>query len=66
MVTAGMVSIAPTAQAAGEQPVPGHTSLVPPVPRKDRPIVTGGEMWDIEVVGNRSSPGFTSMTNKTG
>lgn len=68
MVTAGMVSIAPTAQAAGEQPVPGHTSLVPPVPRKDRPIVTGGEMWDIEVVGNRVffAGGFTSMTNKTG
>lgn len=68
VVAAGLVSLAPPAHAAGEQPVPGHTSLVPSVPRKDTPKVNGGEIWDIEVVGNRVfvAGGFTSLTNKTG
>ena len=36
----------------GTEP-PGHTSLVPDTPRTDQPEITDGEIWDIEVVGNR-------------
>ena len=36
----------------GTQP-PGHDGLVPDTPRTDQPEITDGEIWDIEVVGNR-------------
>lgn len=32
---------------------PGHNRLVPDIPRTDQPTITSGEIWDIEVVGNR-------------
>jgi PKD repeat protein len=34
-------------------PTPGHSTLVPDTPRTDQPTITDGEIWDIEVVGNR-------------
>jgi hypothetical protein len=46
----GMVT-APPADAA--QPAPGHTGLVPSTPRTNTPRISTGEIWDIEVVGQR-------------
>lgn len=44
-----------TAQAtpSAPNPPPGHTGLVPDTPRTNQPTITSGEIWDIEVVGNR-------------
>ncbi|TWD82634.1 PKD domain-containing protein [Kribbella amoyensis] len=51
-----------TAQPAG----PGHgTRIVPDTPRTNFPLISAGEIWDIEVVGNRVyvAGGFTSLRN---
>ena len=50
------------------QPVPNHNALVPAIPRTDTPRIGNGEIWDIEVVGNRVfiAGSFTSLANKTG
>ena len=50
------------------QPVPDHTGLVPSTPRTNTPRISGGEIWDIEVVGNRVyiAGSFSSIANKTG
>ena len=47
---------------------PNHSALVPDVPRKDTPRIGNGEIWDIEVVGNRVfiAGSFTSLANTTG
>ena len=42
-----------TATAVLPDPPPGHTGLVPDTPRTNQPTITDGEIWDIEVVGNR-------------
>lgn len=42
-----------TATAVPPNPAPGHTGLVPDTPRTNQPTITDGEIWDIEVVGNR-------------
>ncbi|GAA3524914.1 PKD domain-containing protein [Nocardioides daeguensis] len=42
-----------TATAVPPDPAPGHTGLVPDTPRTNQPTITDGEIWDIEVVGNR-------------
>jgi PKD repeat protein len=57
---------APPAEAA--QPVPGHTGLVPSTPRTNTPRISTGEIWDIEVVGQRVfiAGTFTSLQNTTG
>src|SRR4051812_34854945 len=56
-------SAVPAAQA-----VPGHTRLVPDPPRADTPNIPNGEIWDMEVVGNRVfiAGSFTSIKNTTG
>lgn len=47
---------------------PGHTSLMPTTPRTNTPRIGNGEIWDIEVVGNRAfvAGTFSSLTNTTG
>jgi PKD repeat protein len=57
---------APPADAA--QPAPGHTGLVPSTPRTNTPRISTGEIWDIEVVGQRVfiAGTFTSIQNTTG
>lgn len=47
---------------------PGHTSLVPSVPRTDTPKISNGEIWDIEVVGTTAyvAGTFTSLTDTSG
>ena len=54
-------TVTPTAPSSG----PGHTGLVPDVPRTDQPRITNGEIWDIEVVGDRVfiAGTFTSIAN---
>ena len=42
-----------TATTTAVQPGPGHNQLVPDAPRTNQPTITDGEIWDIEVVGNR-------------
>lgn len=42
-----------TATAVPSDPAPGHTALVPDTPRTNQPTITDGEIWDIEVVGQR-------------
>lgn len=42
-----------TATAVLPDPPPGHTRLVPDTPRTNQPTITDGEIWDIEVVGQR-------------
>jgi PKD repeat protein len=62
----GLVAAAPPADAA--QPVPGHTGLVPSTPRTNTPRISTGEIWDIEVVGQRVfiAGTFSSLQNTTG
>ncbi len=52
-----------TATAAPPNPAPGHTTLVPDTPRTDQPTITSGEIWDIEIVGQRVyvAGSFTSI-----
>lgn len=51
----------------GGQPVPGHTRLVPNVPRDNMPRISNGEIWDIEVVPQLNrvfiAGSFTSLAN---
>ena len=65
-MTALGIAVVPHAGAA--QPVPGHTSLVPNVPRKNTPVIGSGEIWDIEVVGSHVyvAGTFTSIQNPGG
>lgn len=51
--------------AVGTQPVPGHSRLVPQIPRTNMPRITAGEIWDLEVVGTKGyiAGGFTSGRN---
>jgi PKD repeat protein len=60
------VAAAPPAGAA--QPAPGHTGLVPGTPRTNTPRISTGEIWDIEVVGQRVfvAGTFSSLQNTTG
>ncbi|TDO47196.1 PKD repeat protein [Kribbella sp. VKM Ac-2527] len=57
-----------TATTTPTLPGPGHTRLVPDIPRTNLPVINDGEIWDIEVVGNRVyiAGGFTSIRNNTG
>ncbi|MDI1461847.1 PKD domain-containing protein [Catellatospora sp. KI3] len=59
------VATAPAASAA--QPKPGHTKLVPDIPRTNTPRITTGEITDIEYIGNRVfiAGTFTSIRNNT-
>ena len=54
--------------AALAQPVPGHNAIVPDKPRANWPLISAGEIWDIEVVGQRVfvAGGFSSLRNQTG
>ena len=53
----------------GNQPVPGHTRLVPDKPRNNTPRISNGEIWDMEVVGTGNNArviiagNFTSIAN---
>ncbi len=51
----------------GDQPRPGHTRLVPDKPRANTPLISNGEIWDIEVVPQLNrvfvAGGFTSAAN---
>ena len=51
----------------GNQPVPGHTRLVPDKPRDNTPRISNGEIWDIEVVPQLNrvfiAGSFTSLAN---
>jgi PKD repeat protein len=51
----------------GNQPVPGHTRLVPDVPRNNTPRISNGEIWDIEVIPSLNrvfiAGSFTSIAN---
>jgi PKD repeat protein len=60
------VAAAPPAGAG--QPAPGHTGLVPGTPRTNTPRISAGEIWDIEVVGQRVfvAGTFSSLQNTTG
>ena len=75
-----MLALAPAAAGAGprsttplttvplRQTAPAHTALVPPTPRTNTPRISSGEIWDMEVVGDRVfiAGSFTSIANKTG
>ncbi len=54
--------------AVAAQAVPGHTALVPTIPRTDTPRISNGEIWDIEVVGSRVfiAGSFTGIANVGG
>ena len=61
-------SVTVSNEGPGTQPKPGHTTLVPATPNTTMPRISSGEIWDIEVVGNRAfiAGGFTSLQNRTG
>ena len=42
-----------SAASTGTQPVPGHTRIAYDVPRTNTPLVTTGEITDLEYIGNR-------------
>jgi large repetitive protein len=48
-------------------PAPGHNGLPPDNPRTNLPLISSGEIWDIELVGDRVyvAGGFTSLRNQT-
>jgi PKD repeat protein len=52
----------------GRQPVPGHTGLVPEGADPTMPLIDEGEIWDIEVIGDRAfvAGGFTSLSDRSG
>ena len=56
----------------GDQPVPGHTRLVPDRPRTNTPRILNGEISDMEVVGTGNAArvfiagSFTQLQNTTG
>ena len=56
-----------TSGGEGDQPVPGHTHLVPNKPRNNTPRISNGEIWDIEVVPQLNrvfiAGSFTSIQN---
>lgn len=56
-----------TVMSTGGQPVPGHTALVPDVPRNNVPRITSGQITDLEYIGNRVfiAGSFTSIQNDT-
>ncbi len=61
--------LAPGSGVAGAtQPVPGHTSLVPDVPRTNTPRITSGEIFDLEYIGDRVYVvgSFSSLRNNAG
>lgn len=71
VVMGGSVMLTEPASAAlppGAQPVPGHTNLVPATPRNNTPRISSGEIWDLEVIGNRVfiAGSFSSLQNTTG
>ena len=57
---------APVSQ--GNQPKPGHTTLVPEKAHAAFPRITGGEIWDIETIGNKAyvAGTFSSAVNVAG
>src|SRR3712207_4387321 len=63
----GLISGSTSAASAAQVP-PRHASLVPEEPRVDTPLISDGEIWDIEVVGNRVfiAGTFTSIANRGG
>lgn len=64
MVAALLPVLAITTPASAAQPVPGHTHLVPQVPRTDMPKISNGEIFDIAATGNTVyiAGSFTSVT----
>ena len=56
----------------GDEPVPGHTRLVPDRPRTNTPRILNGEISDMEVVGTGNAArvfiagSFTQLQNTTG
>ncbi len=59
-----ILPVAATTPASAAQPVPGHTHLVPQVPRTDMPKISSGEIWDIAAIGNSVyiAGSFSSVT----
>jgi PKD repeat protein len=55
-----------TAVTSAKNPTPGHNRIVPDIPRTNMPLISDGEIWDIEIVGNRVyvAGGFTSIRNQ--
>jgi PKD repeat protein len=47
-----ILPVAASTPASATQPVPGHTHLVPQVPRTDMPKISSGEIWDIAAIDN--------------
>jgi hypothetical protein len=62
------VSVVASEVATAAQPIPGHSRLVPDTPRTDVPIISNGEISDMEVIGNRVfiAGSFTSIANPGG
>jgi large repetitive protein len=69
-LAAGLAPVAAAAAVQTSQPVPGHTSLVPATPRKNTPLISNGEIWDIEVIPQLDrvfiAGSFSSLHNTTG
>lgn len=68
VATLGLPVLGVASVAVAVQPVPGHDRLVPTTPRTDTPRIPNGEIWDIEVVGNRVfvAGTFTSIADVSG
>ena len=64
MAAALLVPTLTVSPASAAQPVPGHTHLVPQVPRTDMPKISSGEIWDMAAIGNSIYivGSFTSVT----
>ena len=62
------LSVIRGSEAGAVQPVPGHSGLVPVDPRTDVARITNGDIYDIEVIGNKVylAGTFTSIANANG
>ena len=59
-------SIQVTSASSTGQPKPGHTRIAYDVPRTNTPLVTSGDITDLEYIGNRIyvAGNFTSVRNR--
>jgi len=66
-VGVGTAITASSAAVGVTQPVPGHTRMVPPTPRTNTPVISTGQITDLEYIGNRIfiAGTFTSIKNNT-
>jgi PKD repeat protein len=68
LISSLAMTVVGTPRAEAAQPVPGHTRIANEIVRTNMPRITGGEIFDLEYIGNRVFVvgTFTSIRNNAG